>query len=183
MELLVTQGKVIYVGSSNFAAWQIAQAQGKAEECHFLGLVSEQSLYNLTSRTIELEVIPACRSLGIALLPWSPLAGGLLGGIIERRSPGRRNSERLQDIIEKHRGQLEAFESLCQDLNISPAEVALAWVMKNPDVTATIIGPRTIDQLGGCMKAFEVHLSDDTMKQLDQIWPGPGGEAPEAYAW
>jgi aryl-alcohol dehydrogenase-like predicted oxidoreductase len=183
MELLVTQGKVIYVGSSNFAAWQIAQAQGKAVECHFLGLVSEQSLYNLTSRTIELEVIPACRSLGIALLPWSPLAGGLLGGIIERRSPGRRNSERLQDIIEKHRGQLEAFESLCQDLNISPAEVALAWVMKNPDVTATIIGPRTIDQLGGCMKAFEVHLSDDTMKQLDQIWPGPGGEAPEAYAW
>ena len=183
MELLVQQGKVLYVGSSNFAGWQIAQAQGFARERHFLGLVSEQSLYNLTARTVELEVIPACRSFGLGLIPWSPLAGGLLAGILEKRTQGRRNSERLQENINKNRGQLEAYESLCAQFQIEPADMALAWLLNNPDVTSPIIGPRMLDQLTCSIKATEIHLTEELVTQLEQIWPGPGGEAPEAYAW
>jgi aryl-alcohol dehydrogenase-like predicted oxidoreductase len=97
MEVLVRQGKIIYVGSSNFAAWNLAQAQGAADARHFLGLVSEQSLYNLKDRKIELEVIPACRALGLGLIPWSPLGGGLLAGALqgmEGGGAGRRGRER-----------------------------------------------------------------------------------------
>jgi aryl-alcohol dehydrogenase-like predicted oxidoreductase len=139
LELLVQQGKVLYVGSSNFAAWNIAQAQCLAKERRFLGLVSEQSLYNLTSRMVELEIIPTCRAFGLGLLPWSPLGGGLLGGSLEKRNQGRRNSERIIETFEKHRGQLEAFEALCVDLSEEPAAVALAWLLSRPVVTAPII--------------------------------------------
>ena len=91
MELLVARGKVIYVGSSNFAGWHIAQANEAARSRHFLGLVSEQSLYNLAARTVELEVLPACRAYGVAVIPWSPLAGGMLGGgAMRRRTAGER---------------------------------------------------------------------------------------------
>ncbi len=183
MTLLVQQGKVLYIGSSNFAGWQIAQAQSLAQQRNILGLVSEQSLYNLNARMIELEVIPACRAYGLALLPWSPLGGGLLSGILEKRSQGRRNSDRLQEAVEKQRGQLEAYESLCKEINLTPAEVATAWLLKSPAVTSPIIGPRTLDQLMNIQRTLEIHLSDETMNQLEQIWPGPGGEAPEAYAW
>ena len=151
LELLVQQGKVLYVGSSNFAAWNIAQAQCLAKERHFLGLVSEQSLYNLTSRLVELEIVPTCRAFGLGLLPWSPLAGGLLGGSLEKRNQGRRNSERIIETFEKHRGQLEAYEALCSDLSEEPATVALAWLLSRPVVTAPIIGPRTQTQLEKCV--------------------------------
>jgi aryl-alcohol dehydrogenase-like predicted oxidoreductase len=183
MELLVQQGKVLYIGSSNFAALHIAQAQCAAKERHFMGLVSEQSLYNLNARMIELEVIPACRAFGLGLIPWSPLAGGLLGGVLEKQEQGRRNSERLQDAVEKHRSQIEAYESLCREIGERPADVALAWMLHNPVVTSPIIGPRTIEQLDGAVRSLEVHLSEEVLKNLDKIWPGPGGEAPEAYAW
>jgi aryl-alcohol dehydrogenase-like predicted oxidoreductase len=183
MELLVQQGKVLYIGSSNFAAWNIAQAQCFAKERHFLGLASEQSLYNLTSRMVELEIIPTCRAFGLGFLPWSPLAGGLLGGSQEKRSQGRRNSERIFETFEKHRGQLEAFESLCADLSEEPAQVALAWLLSRPGVTAPIIGPRTQTQLEKSMRALEITLPPNILERLDDIWPGPGGEAPEAYAW
>ncbi len=183
LELLVQQGKILYVGSSNFAAWNIAQAQCLAKERHFLGLVSEQSLYNLTSRMVELEIIPACRAFGLGLLPWSPLAGGLLGGSLEKHNQGRRNSERIIETFEKHRGQLEAYKSLCSDLSEEPATVALAWLLSRPEVTAPIIGPRTQDQLESCARSLEISLSPSTLERLEDIWPGPGGEAPEAYAW
>ena len=183
MELLVQQGKVIYVGSSNFAGLHIAQAQCAAKERHFMGLVCEQSLYNLNARMIELEVIPACRSYGLGLIPWSPLAGGLLGGILEKQATGRRASENVQKEIEKHRHQLEAYEQLCREIGETPADVALAWLLQNPDVTSPIIGPRTMQQLEGSMHTLEIHLSSETMARLDEIWPGPGGEAPEAFAW
>src|SRR5882724_10434441 len=182
MEVLVQQGKVLYVGSSNFAGWQIAQASGKAAARDFLGLVSEQSLYNLASRTIELEVIPACRAHGVGLIPWSPLAGGLLGGALRKASEGRRASERLQRNVEKHRTQLEAYETLCRQLGGEPADVALAWLLRNPAVTAPIIGPRTMEQLTASLGALELRLTGDVLERLDRIWPGPGGEAPEAYA-
>ncbi len=183
MEQLVREGKVLYVGSSNFAGWHIAQAQGAAKERHFMGLVSEQSLYNLTARTVELEVIPACRAYGLGIIPWSPLAGGLLGGVLDRSSEGRRASDRLRKTIERQRDQIEQYENLCQSLGHEPAEVALAWLLHNPDVTAPIIGPRTLEQLDSAMNALEISLEEDALKNLDEIWPGPNGEAPEAYAW
>lgn len=183
MEVLVQQGKVLYIGSSNFAAWHIAQAQCTAKERHFLGLVSEQSLYNLNARMIELEVIPACRAYGLGLLPWSPLASGLLGGVLAKQAQGRRNSEHIQESIEKHRAQLEAYERFCTEIDEDPADVALAWTLHNPVVTAPIIGPRTLEQLDGNVHALEIHLSEETLMKLEEIWPGPGGEAPEAYAW
>ncbi len=183
MEQLVREGKVLYVGSSNFAGWHIAHAQGAAKERHFMGLVSEQSLYNLTARTVELEVIPACRAYGLGIIPWSPLAGGLLGGVLDRSSEGRRASDRLRKTIERQRDQIEQYENLCQSLGHEPAEVALAWLLHNPDVTAPIIGPRTLEQLDSAMKALEISLEEDALKNLDEIWPGPNGEAPEAYAW
>lgn len=183
MEQLVREGKVIYVGSSNFAGWHIVQAQCAAAARHFLGLVSEQSLYNLSARMIELEVIPACLSYGVGLIPWSPLAGGMLGGALKNISEGRRASERVQQAMDKHRVQLEAHEALCAQIGENPATVALAWLLHNPAVTAPIIGPRTIDQLGLSLCALELKLSDSILKRLDEIWPGPGGPAPEAYAW
>jgi aryl-alcohol dehydrogenase-like predicted oxidoreductase len=274
LQVLVQQGKVIYVGSSNFPGWHIARAQAEAKARHFMGLVSEQSLYNLTARMIELEVIPACRAHGLGLIPWSPLAGGLLGGaltkgntastpkdhpepaypdritsqtsrdtyldlktriqakLIARLDPkldiartgegrkrvedlfkialaeenillsrveyerlldlildniladkGRRASGQAQARLEKLRPQLEAYEGLCQEIGEKPADVALAWLLHNPVVTAPIIGPRTIEQLEGSLRAVELKLTDDVLKKLDEIFPGPGGEAPEAYAW
>jgi aryl-alcohol dehydrogenase-like predicted oxidoreductase len=183
MEVLVQQGKVIYVGSSNFAGWHITQAQEKAKARNFMGLVSEQSLYNLNARMVELEVIPACKEYGLGLIPWSPLAGGLLGGVLAKIEKGRRASENVQKDIDKHRPKLEAWEQFCKEMGENPADVALAWLLKNPVVTAPIIGPRTDEQLTGALRALEIEFSEDALKKLDEIFPGPGGEAPEAYAW
>jgi aryl-alcohol dehydrogenase-like predicted oxidoreductase len=183
MEQLHREGKVMYVGSSNFAGWHLAQAQEMAKQRHFLGLVSEQSLYNLHDRMIELEVIPACESYGVGLLPWSPVARGLLAGALQPTTSGRRADEDLQKTIEKFRPQLEAYEKLCGEAGEAPAHIALAWLLHQPAVTAPIIGPRTLDQLNGTMRAIELTLSKDLLKSLDEIFPGPGGPAPEAYAW
>ncbi len=183
MEILVQQGKVIYVGSSNFAGWHIAQANEKAQARHFLGLVSEQSLYNLTARSVELEVLPACQTYGMGVIPWSPLGGGLLGGALQKANEGRRSSPDQQKQIEQLRPQLERYEALCRDLGTEPADVALGWLLHQPAVTAPIIGPRTQEQLDGALRALDVHLTSEQLAQLDDIFPGPGGAAPEAYAW
>ena len=183
MEQLVAAGKILYVGSSNFAGWQIAQAQGAAAARHFVGLASEQSLYNLSARTVELEVVPACRAHGIGLLPWSPLGGGLLGGALQKASEGRRGHDRLRNAVDKHRAKVVAYEAFCQELGERPADIALAWLLRNPTVTAPIIGPRTREQLRGSLRAVELQLAPESLARLDAIWPGPGGEAPEAYAW
>lgn len=183
MEQLVREGKILYVGSSNFAGWHLAQAQELARNRHFLGLISEQSLYNLVERTIELEVIPACTAYGIGVIPWSPLARGLLAGALKPVTVGRRADEDLKKEIEKYRPKLEAYETFCQSMGEQPADVALAWLLHQPAVTSPIIGPRTIDQLNGTMRALALTLSADQLKRLDEIFPGPGGTAPEAYAW
>jgi aryl-alcohol dehydrogenase-like predicted oxidoreductase len=183
MEQLVREGKILYVGSSNFAGWHLAQAQELARNRHFLGLISEQSLYNLVERTIELEVIPACTAYGIGVIPWSPLARGLLAGALKPVTVGRRADEDLKKEIEKYRPKLEAYETFCQSMGEQPADVALAWLLHQPAVTSPIIGPRTIDQLNGAMRALALTLSADQLKRLDEIFPGPGGTAPEAYAW
>jgi aryl-alcohol dehydrogenase-like predicted oxidoreductase len=182
-DVLIAQGKVIYAGSSNFAGWHIAQASGAAASRHALGLVSEQSLYNLTARTIELEVIPSCRAHGLGVIPWSPLAGGLLGGALGKLTEGRRASDRLRKAIERNRSKLEEYEGLCRELGEAPADVALAWLLHQPAVSAPIIGPRTMEQLVASPHAVELALDQLTLERLDRIWPGPGGEAPEAYAW
>lgn len=183
MEQLYREGKILYVGSSNFAGWHIAQAQELAKQRHFMGLVSEQSLYNLNARMIELEVIPACLHYGVGVIPWSPLAGGLLGGILKGVQEGRRASERVQQQLEIHRDRIARYEALCETLGEEPAHVALAWLLHQPGVTAPIIGPRTVEQLDRSMRALEIRLDEETLKQLDEIFPGPGGPAPEAYAW
>jgi aryl-alcohol dehydrogenase-like predicted oxidoreductase len=184
-ETLVQQGKVLYFGSSNFAGWHIAKANEKAKQRNFYGLCSEQSLYNLNARTVELEVIPACADYGMGLIPWSPLGGGLLGGVLQKAAEGRRASEGMQKQIDADRPKLEKWEALCRDLGEKPADVALAWLLNNPVVTAPIIGPRTIEQLDGSLRALEIKLSDETLKKLDELFPpvGKGGTAPEAYAW
>ncbi|MEY2471441.1 MAG: hypothetical protein QOK28_770 [Actinomycetota bacterium] len=183
MDLLVSQGKVLYVGSSNFAGWHIVKANEAAKRRGSLGLVSEQSLYNLNARTVELEVLPACQDYGVGVIPWSPLGGGLLGGALQKVTEGRRGADRIQGQVEKHRAQLEAWEKLCADMGEQPADVALAWLLANPVVTAPIIGPRTMEQLEGPMRALDITLDADVLAQLDKIFPGPGGAAPEAYAW
>jgi aryl-alcohol dehydrogenase-like predicted oxidoreductase len=183
MEQLVSQGKVLYVGSSNFAGLHISQAQFSAKERHFLGLVSEQSLYNLIDRMIELEVVPACREFGLGIIPYSPLAGGLLGGVLQKESQGRRSSDIIQKKVQEYADQLRTYEALCSEMGQEPSNVALAWLLTNPRVTAPIIGPRTLNQLDSSLKSLEISFSDEQLVKLTNIWPGPGGEAPEAYAW
>lgn len=182
-EQLVRQGKVLYFGSSNFAGWHLAQAQEAAKSRHFMGLVSEQSRYNLLVRTPELEVVPACQGYGLGLIPWSPLAGGLLGGASKKYGGVRRRGEWATADLKKHGPALMAYEKFCAKLRAKPADVALAWLLANPVVTGPIIGPRTMEQLTGSLGALKVKLGKKELEALDKIFPGPGGPAPEAYAW
>jgi aryl-alcohol dehydrogenase-like predicted oxidoreductase len=183
MEQLTREGKILYVGSSNFPAWHIAEAQMVARQRNFLGLVSEQCIYSLADRMPELEVLPAARRFGLGVIPWSPLGGGLLAGVLQKPDKGRRAGEWTQKKLAKHGDKVEKYEALCKELGQQPADVALAWVLANPAVTAPIIGPRTMDQLTGSLGVLEMKLDEATMKRLDEIWPGPGGPAPEAYSW
>jgi aryl-alcohol dehydrogenase-like predicted oxidoreductase len=180
---LVKQGKVVYVGSSNFAGWDIATACHEASKRGITGLVSEQSIYHLDNRMVELEVIPACRHYGLGLIPWSPLGGGLLGGALEKYQTGRRKDEGFEKRVRENKEKLEKFESLCRELGEPPAAVALAWLLHNPIVTAPIIGPRTVNQLESAIRATEIRLGEEVLAKLDEVFPGPGGEAPKAYAW
>jgi aryl-alcohol dehydrogenase-like predicted oxidoreductase len=184
MDVLRQQGKILYVGSSNFAGWHIAKAQSIAKERHFLGLVSEQSIYNLLERTVELEVLPAALDYGLGVIPWSPLHGGLLGGILRKGESAVRSKDgRARDTLETHREEITAYEAFCDDLGEHPANVGLSWLLHQPAVTAPIIGPRTLEQLDGPLRALEIKLDDKALARLDELFPGPGGEAPEAYAW
>ena len=183
MDLLVAQGKVIYVGSSNFAGWHIAAANEAASRRHSFGLVSEQSLYNLKTRTIELEVIPACEAYGVGLLPWSPLGAGLLAGSLRDAAEGRRANSRMKAAADWLKDTLGAWEQLCSELGEHPADVAIAWLLANPVVTAPILGPRTMEQLESSLRSVDINLDSDVLARLNTIFPGPGGPAPEAYAW
>ncbi|HEY0637805.1 MAG TPA: aldo/keto reductase [Pseudonocardiaceae bacterium] len=182
-EVLVQQGKVLYFGSSNFAGWHIATAQGEARARHFTGLVSEQSLYNLLMRHVELEVLPSCEYHGLGVLPWSPLHGGLLGGVIRKQREGvRRYEGRAADDIDRAREQLTAYEELCEKLGAEPGDVALAWLLAQPAVTAPIVGPRTMEQFDAALRALDLTLEPSTLEELDAIFPGYR-TAPEHYAW
>ncbi len=186
MSVLRQQGKILYVGSSNFAGWHIASAQEAARRRNLVGLVSEQSIYNLLERTVELEVLPAAQSYGLGVIPWSPLHGGLLGGVLRKEAAGtmgRSASGRAADGIEQNRPALVLWEKYCEERGEDPADVALAWLLHQPAVTAPIVGPRTKDQLDGALRALTITLDEAALSRLDEIFPGPGGTAPEAYAW
>lgn len=180
MTLLRQQGKILYLGSSNFAGWNIAQYRERAAARQQVPLVTEQSVYNLAQRTLELEVVPAAEHYGMGLLPWSPLAGGQLGGVLKKADRSR--SKDLSHLRGR-RPQIERYEAFAEAAGHDPAELALAWLLHQPVVTAPIVGPRTAGQLTGALAALELELSAEELAQLDEIWPGPGGQAPEAYAW
>jgi len=182
METLVGQGKVLYVGSSNFGGWHIAQAQEAARARHFQGLVCEQPLYNLAERSAELEVLPAAQAYGLGVLPWSPLHGGALGGILAKEHRGRSAEGRAADFVAVNRHRLEAYEQLCRGLEAEPGTVALAWLLHQDGITAPIVGPRTAQQLESVLPAVSLSLDGPVLERLDEIFPGPG-PAPEAYAW
>ncbi len=188
--VLRQQGKVLYFGSSNFAGWHIAQAQEAARTRHFLGLVSEQSIYNLMSRWVELEVLPAARHYGLGVIPWSPLHGGALGGVLRKQREGgasRGTSGHAADALAAHRDAIAAYENLCAEIGEDPAHVGLAWLLAQDGVTGPIIGPRTVAQLDGSLRALEITLDSATLAALDELFPPPAPNgakpAPEAYAW
>ncbi|TMR09179.1 aldo/keto reductase [Nonomuraea turkmeniaca] len=182
MEILRQQGKIVYVGSSNFAGWHLAKAQETAAKRNFNGFISEQSHYNLLTRTVELEVLPACEDYGLGVIPWSPLAGGLLGGVLRKIDKGRSAADHMVVQLEKHRDKIEQYEKLCDELGEEPAYVALAWLLKQRAVTAPIIGPRTLEQLEGSLRTLEIELDEAALTRLDEIFPGHK-TAPEDYAW
>jgi NDP-hexose 2,3-enoyl reductase len=183
MEVLRAQGKILYVGSSNFAGWHLAQAQEAAKSRHFLGLVSEQSKYSLVTRDIEREVLPSAQSYGIGVLPWSPLARGMLAGILAAEERGTLRGHRvLPEVLEAYRPQLQRYESLCGRLGLAPAQVAMAWVLSRPGVTSSIMGPVTVEQLDDIQAAVGLELGPDVLADLDDIFPGYR-PAPEDYAW
>jgi NDP-hexose 2,3-enoyl reductase len=183
MEVLRSQGKILYVGSSNFAGWHLAQAQEAAKSRHFLGLISEQSKYSLVARDIERELLPAAQAYGIGVLAWSPLARGMLGGILAAEAAGTPRDDRvLPEVLRDSRPQLERYEALCRQIGAEPAHVALAWVLSRPGVTSSIIGPVSTQQFADTLRSLELELSGEVLSQLDDIFPGylP---APEDYAW
>jgi aryl-alcohol dehydrogenase-like predicted oxidoreductase len=181
-ETLVAAGKVLYVGSSNHAGWQLAAGSEAARARHFTGLVSEQSIYNLLTRDIELEVIPAAEHYGIGIIPWSPLHGGLLAGVLAEQAGSRRTAERNQARIEELRPQLQAYEDACREWGLAPADVGIAWLLAQPAVTAPIIGPRTMAQFEGSLAAVSLTLDQEQLDRLDEVFP-PFEPAPMHYAW
>jgi len=182
MEQLIREGKTIYVGSSNFAGWDVATANEEARKRNMLGLISEQSKYNLFNRKIEREMIPACKYYGVGIIPWSPLEGGLLSGVIKGLNEGRRNSEEIINKLKNNREQIEKWEIFCDELGEEPANTALAWLLSKPCVTSPIIGPRTIQQLEASQRAFTINFSEESLSKLDAIFPS-AGESPQYYAW
>jgi len=183
IEVAVQAGKILYAGSSNFAGWHIAEAQAAAARRNLMGLVSEQSLYNLLVRDIELEVVPAAEHYGLGIIPWSPLQGGLLGGVINKENTGVRRLEgRAAQSLAEHRDEIQAYEDLAEEIGAEPSTLGLAWLRTRPAVTAPIIGPRTRDQLDSALSAVELSLSPEHLRRLDEIFPGRK-TAPEDYAW
>ena len=183
MEVAVQQGKILYAGSSNFAGWHIAQAQAEAAKRNYAGLVSEQSIYNLIVRDVEREVLPAAQEFGLGVIPWSPLQGGLLGGVLRKDVEGVRRLEgRAKEAVEKRRPQIEQYEAFADELGHAPGDIALAWLLHQPAVTGPIVGPRTMEQLESAVRAVDLKLDDKALAKLDEIFPGYK-TAPEDYAW
>ena len=190
-EKLVSDGDVLYMGSSNFPGWGLAKFQMQAWQRGFTGLVSEQTQYNLLNRIPELEVLPAAHNLGIGILAYMPLAGGLLTGKTQSAEGSRTRALEGEYGISlgPDNAQFAAFSRLCHAIGEKEHVVATAWTLNNPAVASAIVGVRTIGQLDGMERAAELTLDSDTMAQLNDMFnincgrPLGQGPAPEAYSW
>jgi len=182
MEQLIREGKILYVGSSNFAGWDIATANEEARRRKLLGLISEQSKYNLFNRNIEREMIPACNYYGVGIIPWGPLEGGLLGGVLKKLRGGRRSTDEIINKLKNNREQIGRWEKFCHEFEEDPANTALAWLLIQPGITSPIIGPRTLQQLETSLRALDINFTDESLLKLDSIFP-PAGQSPQYYAW
>ncbi len=187
MDVLVAQGKIVYVGSSGLAGWEIAAGNEAAMRRRSLGLVSEQCDYSVLERAVESEVLPVCESYGVGVIGRSPLMDALLDcapgerrvGLSAATSPSVREPwrQRLEQRLEKYRPRFEAFAALCESIGERSADVALAWALAQPALTAATIGPRTVEQLTGSLRALEIVLGEKELAALDEIVPGPAGPA------
>jgi NDP-hexose 2,3-enoyl reductase len=186
MELLIAQGKVRYVGSSNAAGWDLAAAQETARRRNAPGLASEQCLYNPLVRHPELEIIPAARAYGIGVLVWSPLHSGLLGGVVRKTEDGtavKSAQGRAATALDRHRGTVAEYERFCREIDRDPAEAGLSWGLSRPGVTSLIIGPRIPEHIDGALRALDEPLCEPELARLDTLFPpvGRGGPAPDAW--
>lgn len=188
---LIANGDVLYMGSSNFPGWGLAKHQMEAWQRGSVGFISEQSMYNLLCRYPELEVFPAARHFGIGIIPYMPLAGGLLTGKLQAAQGSRTSQvEREYGItLEPGNTQFQEYSALCREIGEKEHVVAIAWTLANPAVASPIIGIRKVEHLDGLDRAAELELSPEVLKRLDEIFsinkgrdllPGP---APEAYSW
>ncbi|HEY7327111.1 MAG TPA: aldo/keto reductase [Gemmataceae bacterium] len=174
LDLLVRQGKVRYIGASSTAAWKFAQALGASEHHGWARFVTMQNHYNLLYREEEREMIPLCEAEGVALIPWSPLARGLLAGT--RRHPSDKTStlraesdEFARKLYDQPHDQevIDTVRRVTQTRGVSPAQIALAWLMSKPVVAAPIIGATKLQHLDDALAALEVQLSPEEIKQLE----------------
>lgn len=189
-EGLKSDGSILYLGTSNYPGWALAKLQTEAKYRHSLGIISEQSQYNLLNRLPELEVMPACEALGIGLFPYMPLAGGLLTGKIKTMDGTRsKEMEEQYNIAVGSDERLLKFSKLSGELGEKENVVATAWVLSHPVVSSAIVGIRTLEQLDDLEASVNLTLSDDFIKELNTIFDINNGRrimegpAPEAYAW
>lgn len=167
----INAGKIDYIASSNFSLENLIDAQRTADERHFLGLVAEQHRYNLLERGIEADYLPMAEKLGIGVVVFSPLMGGMLSGsIVNGITAGGRSTKFAQKLSKEQLATLTAYSALCKELGESESNVALAWILRNSAVTAPIIGPRTLEQFESSLRAVEIDLPDDFVNELDQLF-------------
>lgn len=167
----INQGKVDYIASSNFSLENIVEAQRTADERHFLGLVAEQHRYNLLARAPETELFPTAQKLGVGIVVFSPLMGGMLSGsIVNGIEQGGRSNKFAKSLSEAQLETLKAYSALCRELGESESNVALAWILRNPAVTAPIAGPRTLEQFERTLRAVELELPEDFVKELETLF-------------
>jgi aryl-alcohol dehydrogenase-like predicted oxidoreductase len=189
-EKLVADGKVLYMGSSNFPGWGLAKFQAAAMQRGFMGLISEQTMYSLLCRWPELEVLPAALDMGIGVIPYMPLAGGILAAKAQSEAGSRTAEVESEYGVSVSSEQIKTFQALCSDLGESPVAVALAWTLAQPAVSSAIVGIRTLAHLEDMERASELDLDEGTLKRLDELFDTNNGRpirtskpAPEAYAW
>lgn len=172
-------GKIDYVGSSNFSAFDLLLCQNSAQNKHFIGLVSEQHRYNLMHRLAELEVLPATKRLGISFLAWGPLDAGRLSDHVYRSDELARCSHNT--ITDQEKIKIDEYKKLCQTLGVKEQVLAMAWLLHEP-IDGIVIGPRTEQQLDDYLIALEYPLTEEIAAEINKIFP-PVGSAPEAYSW
>ena len=171
---LVTQGLVRYIGVSNWAAWQIAKAVGVSTHHGLARFASLQAYYTLAGRDVEREIIPMLGSEGLGLLVWSPLAGGLLSGKYSREQKdidGSRRTAFAFPPVEMDRAYniIDVLKEMAQQKNVSVAQLAIAWLLHQPQVTSVILGTKRIEQLNDNLGAVTIRLTEEDLKSLDQV--------------